>query len=346
MPLPPDGQPVEKEEDFLAQTLRPQTFVEYIGQQKTKDNLSVAIGAAQIRREPLEHVLIHGPAGIGKTTLAYLIAKEMRSSLRVTSGPAIEKVGDLAAILTNLEAGDVLFIDEVHRLSKLIEEILYPAMESRSLDIVLGKGGGARTIQLPLPPFTLIAATTRIGLLSSPLRSRFGSTFRLEFYSEQEIEEILNRSAKILGVSLTPEASKKLAVSSRSTPRVANRLLKRCRDLAQVEKHNIIDEQIVSRALKMLEIDEVGLESSDRKILRVLIEHFNGGPAGIQAIAASSSEEEETILEVFEPYLLRIVFLTRTPRGRAATKAAYRHLGVNFPKKIDDARDHNNESML
>ncbi len=331
MPFIPEEQDEILEENTLIQTLRPQNFEEYIGQETTKNNLDVAIAAAQIRKESLEHILIHGPAGIGKTTLAHIIAKEMRGNLRVTSGPAIEKVGDLAAILTNLESGDFLFIDEVHRLSKLIEEVLYPAMESRSLDIVLGKGTGARTIQLPLPPFTLVAATTRIGLLSSPLRSRFGSTFRLEFYTQKEIESILDRSAKILNISLTPEACSRLAAASRATPRVANRLLKRCRDLAQVERKNIIDEKIVLKSLSMLEIDEAGLDAQDRKILRVLIERFNGGPAGIQSIAASSAEEEETILEVFEPYLLRLGFLTRTPRGRMATKIAWEHLGFNPP---------------
>lgn len=332
----PEEQDETREENMLIQTLRPQSFKEYIGQEVTKNNLDVAIAAAKIRQESLEHILIHGPAGIGKTTLAYIIAKEMRANLRVTSGPAIEKVGDLAAILTNLEAGDFLFIDEVHRLSKLIEEVLYPAMESRSLDIVLGKGTGARTIQLPLPPFTLVAATTRIGLLSAPLRSRFGSTFRLEFYTQSEIENILDRSARILNILLTPEARMRLAAASRATPRVANRLLKRCRDLAQVEGKASIDEEIVIKSLAMLEIDEAGLDAQDRKILKVLIERFNGGPAGIQAIAASSAEEEETILEVFEPYLLRLGFLTRTPRGRMATKIAWQHLGFNPPAESLD----------
>ena len=344
MSLPPEEQDEAREENMLIQTLRPQSFKEYIGQEVTKNNLDVAIAAAKIRQESLEHILIHGPAGIGKTTLAYIIAKEMRANLRVTSGPAIEKVGDLAAILTNLEAGDFLFIDEVHRLSKLIEEVLYPAMESRSLDIVLGKGTGARTIQLPLPPFTLVAATTRIGLLSAPLRSRFGSTFRLEFYTQKEIEDILDRSAKILNIPLTPKARARLAAASRATPRVANRLLKRCRDLAQVEGRASIDEEIVMKSLAMLEIDEVGLDAQDRKILKVLIERFNGGPAGIQAIAASYAEEEETILEVFEPYLLRLGFLTRTPRGRMVTKIAWQHLGFNPPP--ENPEEPQNEQLL
>lgn len=336
MAFAPEERAETREENLLIQTLRPQTLKEYVGQKTTKNNLAVVIAAAKIRREPLEHILIHGPAGIGKTTIAYIIAKEMGANLRVTSGPAIEKVGDLAAILTNLESGDFLFVDEVHRLSKLIEEILYPAMESCSLDIILGKGTGARTIQLPLPPFTLVAATTRIGMLSAPLRSRFGSVFRLEFYTQEEIEAILERSAKILNISLTPKACSRLASASRATPRVANRLLKRCRDLAQVEGKALVDEETVLKSLAMMEIDDLGLDAQDRKILRILIERFNGGPAGIQAIAASSAEDEETLLEVFEPYLLRLGFITRTPRGRMATKKAWNHLKITPPLDLTD----------
>jgi len=338
MPTPPEQNtpPPKNDDALLSQTLRPQDFNEYIGQETAKKNLAVAIEAARMRNEVLEHVLIHGPAGIGKTTLAYLVAREMRGNFRVTSGPAIERVGDLAAILTNLEPNDVLFIDEVHRLSKLVEEILYPAMESRSLDIVLGKGGGARTIQLSLPPFTLIAATTRAGMLSAPLRSRFGSTFNLDFYTPEEIGRIITRSARLLGVTISDTARKRLAAASRSTPRVANRLLKRCRDVAQIENKNVIDDGVVEKTLHMLNVDEHGLETSDRKILSVLIKNFNGGPAGIQAIAASAGEEEETILEIFEPYLLRIGFLARTPRGRVATAEAYKHLGLEPPQTKND----------
>lgn len=318
----------ERDDSLLDLTLRPQQWDEYVGQERLKKNLKILIGAAQKRGEALEHVLLSGPAGLGKTSMAYLIAREMNTNIRVTSGPAIERVGDLASILTNLLPHDILFIDEAHRLNKLIEEVLYPAMESRTLDIVIGKGPSARTLQIELPPFTLIAATTRVGLLSSPLRSRFGGTFRLEFYSEEEIGKILNRSSKILGVSIKEEAVGRLARSSRFTPRVANRLLKRARDFAQVKGENCITDEVARRALELLEIDDSGLEPTDRRLLETIIKKFSGGPVGLSALAAASTEEEDTIEEVYEPYLMQLGFVERTPRGRIATENAYRHLGL------------------
>lgn len=326
--------PVEKknEDSHLDKTLRPQQWNEYIGQEHLKKNLLILLQASKKRKEPVEHVLLHGPAGLGKTTLAHLIAREMNTNIRITSGPAIERVGDLASILTNLTPGDILFIDEAHRLNKLIEEILYPAMESRTLDIVIGKGPSARTLQLELPPFTLIAATTRVGLLSSPLRSRFGATFRLNFYTEQEIQEIIKRSAKLLNIHAESEGLSKIAMSSRSTPRIANRLLKRVRDYAEVHGTGVITKDIAEKTLRLLEIDEKGLEPGDRKLLETVIKKFRGGPVGIRSLAAASSEEEDTIEEVYEPYLLQLGFLERTSKGRMATPAAYRHLGLPEPK--------------
>ncbi|MFA4890215.1 MAG: Holliday junction branch migration DNA helicase RuvB [Candidatus Paceibacterota bacterium] len=316
----------------LDQTLRPQKWDDYIGQESTKNNLKILLGAALERNETPEHLLFYGPAGLGKTTLAYLIAKEMSAQMKVTSGPAIERVGDLASILTNLSPGDILFIDEAHRLNKLIEEILYPAMESGSLDIIIGKGPSARTIQLDLPPFTLIAATTRVSMLSSPLRSRFsGGTFRLNFYDKDEIKKIIIRSAKILEEEISGEAAEEIAKRSRFTPRIANHLLKRCRDYAQVNKKESIDLETAKKALELLEIDNVGLTGHDRRILEILIDKFNGGPVGLQTLAAASSEEEETIEEVCEPYLIQLGFLERTPRGRVATPHAYKHLGKKPP---------------
>lgn len=316
----------------LDAALRPQRWEEFVGQERLKKNLRILIDAAKQRNEPIEHVLLGGPPGLGKTTLANLVAREMNTNIRVTSGPAIERVGDLASLLTNLLPGDVLFIDEVHRLHKLIEEVLYPAMESRVLDIVIGKGPSARTLQLELPAFTLIAATTRIGLLSSPLRSRFGSTYRLEFYSPEDLTRILSRSAQVLGIGLEPQAASLLASSSRATPRVANRLLKRCRDWAQVHGDGNISASVVQKTLGLLEVDELGLEPMDRRIMRVIIEKFSGGPVGLQALAAASAEEEDTIAEVYEPYLMRLGFLERTPRGRLVTEPAYRHLGITSNK--------------
>lgn len=323
---------ITKDEGFLDQTLRPNIWDEYIGQENIKTNLRILLTAAEERSHPAEHILFYGPPGLGKTTLAHLISKETGRQIKITSGPAIEKVGDLASILTNLAPGDIVFIDEIHRLNKMVEEILYPAMESGVLDIIIGKGPSARTIQLELPPFTLIAATTRIALLSSPLRSRFsGGTFRLEFYTNEEIKKILERSAKILGVSLDDEALDEIAKRARFTPRTANYLLKRCRDYAQVHKQNMTKDS-VCKALALLEIDEFGLSASDRKILEIIISKFNGGPVGLKTIAAATSEEEETIEEVIEPYLIQLGLLERTSRGRIVTKRGYEHLSFDYDK--------------
>lgn len=317
---------------FLDHTLRPSKWDDYIGQKNIKENLKILLTAAKQRNHPPEHILFYGPPGLGKTTLAHLIAKEINTQIKATSGPAIEKVGDLASVLTNLSPGDILFIDEIHRLNKTIEEVLYPAMESGSLDIIIGKGPSARTLQLELPPFTLIAATTRIAMLSSPLRSRFsGGTFRLEFYSEEEIEEIIKRSAKILGIEIGESASKEIAKRSRFTPRTANYFLKRCRDFAQVNQGEIT-EKTVADTLELLGIDEVGLSSSDRSLLSTLIEKFGGGPVGLNTLGAALSEEQATIEEVHEPYLIQLGFIERTPRGRTATTKAYDHLKKKKPQ--------------
>ena len=319
---------------FLDQALRPHRFDEYIGQETIKQNLKILLQAAKERSHPPEHVLFYGPPGLGKTTLAHLIANEIGCQVKSTSGPAIEKVGDLASILTNLSPGDVLFIDEIHRLNKMIEEVLYPAMESGVLDIIIGKGPSARTIQLDLPPFTMIAATTRVALISSPLRSRFsGGTFRLEFYTEEEIEKIVTRSAGILGIPLSSDAAREIAKRSRATPRTANYLLKRARDFAQVNKGDL-STKFVSDALALLEIDEIGLTALDRKILEVIIEKFKGGPVGLSTIAAALSEEMATLEEVNEPYLMQLGLIERTPRGRLATARAYEHLGFDMPEEI------------
>jgi Holliday junction DNA helicase RuvB len=327
---------LNREDKVLDQTLRPQKWDDYVGQEPIKNNLKILLKAALERNEAPEHLLFYGPAGLGKTTLAHLIAKEMGAQMKVTSGPAIERVGDLASILTNLSPGDILFIDEAHRLNKLIEEVLYPAMESGSLDIIIGKGPSARTIQLELPAFTLIAATTRIALLSSPLRSRFsGGTFRLNFYDENDIKKIIMRSAKILSAAIENEAADEIARRSRFTPRIANHLLKRCRDYAQVHKRETIDKKAADEALKLLEIDGAGLGAHDRRILEILIDKFGGGPVGLQTLAAASSEEEATIEEVNEPYLIQLGFLERTPRGRVATARAYEHLGKKMPIQQD-----------
>ena len=322
----------KKEDKSLDLTLRPNTFSEYIGQESIKDNLKILIEAAKKRKESVEHILFYGPAGLGKTTLAYIMAKEMNAQMRVTSGPAIEKVGDLASILTNLTPGEILFIDEAHRLNKLIEEILYPAMENRSLDIIIGKGPSARAIQLELPPFSIIAATTRIALLSSPLRSRFsGGLFRLDFYKESDVEKIIARSAKILGVKIEPEAVLLIAQRSRFTPRTANRFLKRARDYAEVYGEGIITKSLAKKALELMEIDYKGLDSLDRKVLDTIINKFGGGPVGLTTISASVREEEDAIEEISEPYLMQLGFLERTPRGRCATARAYEHLGIKAP---------------
>ena len=324
-----------KNGEFLDATLRPASWDEYVGQTSIKNNLHILLSAARERGNPPEHILFYGPPGLGKTTLAHLIAKELGASLRATSGPAIERVGDLAALLTNLSPGDILFIDEIHRLSRSIEEVLYPAMESGVLNIIIGKGPSARTLELPLPPFTLIAATTRVADLSAPLRSRFsGGVFRLEFYSEDDIADIVKRSAKILGVKVDHSGVREIAKRSRATPRTANYLLKRARDYAQLKRAELTADA-VSQALDMLEVDTLGLTPLDRKLLKVLIERFNGGPAGVNALAAALSEEPATISEVHEPFLLQLGLIERTPRGRVATKAAYEHLGMEPPFNLN-----------
>jgi len=317
----------------LDQTLRPNRWDEYVGQESVKENLRVLITAARERNHAPEHTLFYGPPGLGKTTLAYLVAKELGANIKVTAGPVIEKVGDLAAILTNLENGDILFIDEIHRLHKSVEEVLYPAMESGKLDIIIGKGPSARTIELGLPAFTLVGATTRIALISSPLRSRFsGGVYQLEFYSDDEIAKILGRSAKLLGVTVDADAIQEIAQRARRTPRTANYLLKRARDVAQLDRTHIT-KAVAEKALLMIGVDEAGLTASDRRILDVLIEKFGGGPIGLKTLAAAAMEEEETIESVYEPYLMQEGLLERTPRGRMATRAAYAHLGKKHPQE-------------
>ncbi len=324
-----------QEYGFLDQTLRPSKWDEYIGQENIKKNLHILLTAAKQRNHPPEHILFYGPPGLGKTTLAHLIAKETGAQMKVTSGPAILKVGDLASILTNLSNGDILFIDEIHRLNKTIEEVLYPAMESGAIDIIIGKGPSARTIQLELPKFTLIAATTRIAMISSPLRSRFsGGTFRLEFYNQKEIERIIERSAKILGVKIEPEAMEEISKRSRFTPRTANYFLKRCRDYAQVNDRQL-DKKSVEEALSLLQVDHKGLTENDRKLLLTMIEKFKGGPVGLNTIAAALSEEEATIEEYNEPYLIQIGLIERTPRGRTVTELGYAHLNIDADKYIN-----------
>ena len=321
------------EDVTLDTSLRPRRFADFIGQDKIKDNLKIAITAAKGRGEALDHVLLYGPPGLGKTTLAYIIAAEMEVNLRITSGPAVERTGDLAAILTNLRNHDVLFIDEIHRLNRAVEEVLYPAMEDFALDIIIGKGPGARSLRLNLPAFTLIGATTRFALLSPPLRDRFGAVYRLDFYDQAAIETILQRSAKILQVKAEREGLREIARRARGTPRVANRLLKRVRDYAQVMAEGVATQAVAVEALSKLEVDHIGLDEVDHKLLRTIVEKFNGGPVGLDTIAASISEEADTIMDVYEPYLLQLGFLERTPRGRLATQLAYEHLGLPYNKE-------------
>lgn len=329
--IAPDDLPGEQQ---FEQTLRPQRFEDYIGQEKIKENLGIFIEAAKKRNETLEHVLLYGNPGLGKTTLAYIIAHEMNAGIKVTSGPAIEKAGDLAAILTNLQPGDVLFIDEIHRLNKQIEEVLYPAMEDYALDIIIGKGPSAKTLRLDLPRFTLVGATTKIGNLSSPLRDRFGATFRLDFYTEPEIQQIVTRNAGILKTDIDKSAAQEVAKRSRKTPRVANRLLKRVRDFAEVRGDGTITPDLAEQALKALEIDHLGLDNIDRKILQSIIEKFAGGPVGLNTLAAITSEEMDTIEDIYEPFLIQLGFLERTPRGRRATTLAYKHMGLEDNRPI------------
>jgi len=324
--------PEKAEDDYLEATLRPRALDDYVGQEKAKGNLGLFIDAARGRGEALDHVLLYGPPGLGKTTLANIIACEMGVSIKSTSGPVIERPGDLAAILTNLEAHDVLFIDEIHRLSHVVEEILYPAMEDFQLDIIIGQGPSARTIKLDLPKFTLVGATTRAGLLSSPLRDRFGVISRLEFYTHEELAFIVTRSARIFNMAIDPDGAMELARRSRGTPRIANRLLRRVRDFAQVRAAGVITRAVADQALELLEIDQMGFDTMDRMILLTIIDKFGGGPVGLDTIAAAISEESDTIEDVYEPFLIQNGFLNRTPRGRVATPAAYRHFGRVAPE--------------
>lgn len=324
---------LKEEEVALDLSLRPKRLTEFIGQDRIKENLKIVIEAAKGRGEALDHVLLYGPPGLGKTTIAYCIATEMNVNIKVTAGPAIERAGDLAAILTNLRKGDVLFIDEVHRLGRVIEETLYPAMEDFALDIIIGKGPSARSLRLRLPRFTVIGATTRLALMTSPLRSRFGAVYRVDFYDQPAMEAVVRRSAAILRVGIDEGGVKEIARRARGTPRVANRILKRVRDYAQVRADGRITEAVAGEALALLEVDELGLDDIDRRVLSTIIEKFDGGPVGLETIAAALSEESDTIMDVVEPYLLQLGFLNRTPRGRVATRRAYEHLGIPYEEK-------------
>ncbi|HEX8229905.1 MAG TPA: Holliday junction branch migration DNA helicase RuvB [Chloroflexia bacterium] len=321
-------------EEEIEQTLRPRRIAEYIGQEKLKDHVQIMLEAAQARSEVLDHLLFYGPPGLGKTTISQVIANEMGVPIKTTSGPAIERPGDLASVLTNLKANEILFIDEIHRLNRVVEEVLYPAMEDFALDVMIGKGPSARSLRLSLPPFTIIGATTRLAMLSSPLRDRFGVTFRLEYYSREAMEMIITRSARILGVAIEEEGSKEIARRSRGTPRIANRLLRRVRDYAQVRADGVITAPVAEEALRRLEIDNLGCDETDRRILHAIIDKFDGGPVGLDTIAAAISEESDTIMDVYEPYLLQLGFLARTPRGRIATRKGYEHMGVPYPLRM------------
>ncbi|MCL5667043.1 MAG: Holliday junction branch migration DNA helicase RuvB [Patescibacteria group bacterium] len=330
-PSPLDSSSRDDEDLIMDQNLRPASLDEYVGQDSVKENLRIVMGAAKKRGEVLEHLLFYGPPGLGKTTLAFIAAREMGVNIKITSGPAIERAGDLASLLTNLSQGDVLFVDEIHRLNKVVEEVLYPAMEDYALDIILGKGPGARSIRMDLPKFTLIGATTRIGLISSPLRDRFGATYRLEYYTAEDLQKIIMRSAKILNIKIEKVAAMELAKRSRFTPRIANRLLRRVRDFAQVNNRDTINSEVVDQALQLLEIDKLGLDKNDRRILETLAVKFSGNPVGLSTLAAATGEEEDTITDVHEPFLIRLGMVTRTPKGRQATEAAYRHLEITPP---------------
>lgn len=325
--------PRPQPEDRLEQALRPRLLSDLIGQERVKENLSILIAAARQRGEPLDHVLFYGPPGLGKTTLAYVLANEMGVNIKITSGPAIERPGDLAAILTNLRAGDVLFIDESHRLGKAVEEVLYPAMEDFSLDIIIGKGPSARSIRLKLPHFTVIGATTRLALVTAPLRARFGAVYRLHYYDLPAMQAIVRRAAGVMGVQVEPSGVDEIARRGRGTPRVALRLLRRVRDFAQVRADGVVNGPVAQQALDLLDVDALGLDDMDRRVLLTIIEKYHGGPVGLSTIAASISEEPDTVMDVVEPYLLQLGFLDRTPQGRTATQLAYQHLGLDYPKE-------------